>query len=92
MGWNHRDYFGSPSPYLSYKDPQCTNGTVGNTAATDPKGFNLAAPTNCTLLGLGQVVPAGTPGRSHPTTARPRFCRCSRIHCLDIRAISERSR
>ena len=30
-------YFGSPSPYLSFIDPQCTNGTVGNTSATDPE-------------------------------------------------------
>ena len=38
------------------------NGTVGNTSNTDPGGFNLASSTNCTLLGLGKVVPAGTPG------------------------------
>ena len=59
-GTNTGTYFGSPSPYLTYKDPQCTNGTVAGVAAGDPGSFNLS--TNCTLLGLGQVVPTGTPG------------------------------
>ncbi len=64
-------YFGSPNPYSLYVDPQCTNtslvqGTPTSTASADPGGFNLATGTggtsNCTLRGLGQIVPAGTPG------------------------------
>jgi len=57
---NSGNYFGTPTPYLSFKDPQCTNGTVGITTTSDPNGFNLA--NNCTLLGLGKVVPTGTAG------------------------------
>jgi hypothetical protein len=52
-------FFGSPSPYVSFKDPQCANGTVANDAG-DPGGFNLL--NSCTLLGLAQIVPTGTPG------------------------------
>ena len=64
-------YFGSPAPYSLYVDPQCTNtslvqGAPTSTATADPGGFNLAtgagASSSCTLRGLGQVVPAGTPG------------------------------
>jgi hypothetical protein len=53
------NYFGDPSPYRAFADPQCTNN-VGNTTSTDPGGFNLQG--NCTLQGLGKVVAAGTPG------------------------------
>ena len=62
VGNNIASYFGGVNPYLSYKDPQCTSGTlVANTLTTDPGGtFNLQA--SCTLLGLGKVVPTGTPG------------------------------
>jgi hypothetical protein len=49
-------YFGSPTPYISFADPQCAS-RVG---ATDANGFSLQA--NCTLTGLAQIVPAGTPG------------------------------
>ncbi len=60
--WNGNtgNYFGAGTPYLSFVDPQCTNGTVGITTASDPGNFNLSA--NCTLQGLGKVVPTGTPG------------------------------
>lgn len=63
--WNgvNGNYFGSTSPYVSYVDPQCTNGTV--TTTTDANGFALnpqTGTTNCTLRALGQVVPAGTAG------------------------------
>jgi len=56
-------YFGSPSPYASFKDPQCINGTVATTP--DGNGFTLSpttGATSCTLTGLGEIVPAGTPG------------------------------
>jgi len=53
---NSGNYFGSPSPYATFVDPQCTN-RVG---ATDSMGTNLQ--TSCTLRGMGEVVPAGTPG------------------------------
>jgi hypothetical protein len=58
VSWNGTSgsYFGGTSPYASYTDPQCTN----NVAATDELGTNLQ--TNCTLRGLGKIVPAGTPG------------------------------
>src|SRR5207244_4403389 len=65
------NYFGSPSPYSLFVDPQCTNtslvqGAPTSTATADPAGFNLftgsGATSNCTLRGLGQIVPAGTPG------------------------------
>jgi hypothetical protein len=64
-------YFGSPAPYSLYVDPQCTNtslvqGAPTSTATADPGGFNLftgsGTTSNCTLRGLGKVVPAGTPG------------------------------
>ncbi len=55
-GANQGYYFGSPSPYVSFKDPQCTN----NVGATDSLGLNLQA--NCTLTGLALIVPAGTAG------------------------------
>jgi hypothetical protein len=60
---NTGSYFGSPSPYASFKDPQCTDGTVATTP--DANGFTLSpasGATSCTLTGLGQIVPAGTPG------------------------------
>jgi len=44
--------------YIAFKDPQCTNGTVG---VTDTLGRDLAG-TNCTLTGLGLIVPVGTAG------------------------------
>jgi len=50
------NYFGSPSPYATYVDPQCTN----NVGGPDAMGTNLQ--TSCTLRGLGEIVPAGTPG------------------------------
>jgi hypothetical protein len=56
-------YFGSPSPYVSFKDPQCINGTVATTP--DGNGFTLSpatGTTSCTLTGLGEIVPAGTSG------------------------------
>lgn len=49
------NFFGDPSPYTTFKDPQCTNN-VG----TDTLGFDLRA--NCTLTALAKIVPAGTPG------------------------------
>jgi hypothetical protein len=49
------NFVGNPSPYVSFKDPQCANN-VG----VDSLGFNLQA--NCTLTGLAKIVPAGTPG------------------------------
>jgi hypothetical protein len=49
------NFVGNPSPYGSFKDPQCTNN-VG----VDSLGFDLRA--NCTLTGLAKIVPAGTPG------------------------------
>jgi len=49
-------YFGNPSPYVAFDDPQCTN----NVGATDSMGYNLQA--NCTLTGLALISPAGTPG------------------------------
>jgi len=60
---NTGSYFGSPSPYASFKDPQCTDGTVATTP--DANGFTLSpasGATSCTLTGLGKIVPAGTPG------------------------------
>ena len=48
--------FGSPSPFITYTDPQCTN----NVGATDSMGFNLQS--SCTLRGLAHVVPVGTAG------------------------------
>ncbi len=48
--------YGFPSPYVTFKDPQC----LKSVAATDSMGFNLQS--NCTLNGLALVAPAGTPG------------------------------
>jgi hypothetical protein len=50
------NYFGSPNPYATYVDPQCTN----NVGGPDAMGTNLQ--TSCTLRGLGEIVPAGTAG------------------------------
>jgi len=61
-------YVGNPIPYGTYTDPQCAPGTpyVGG---NDRNGFNLLAVsattgalTNCTLVGFGKIVTAGTPG------------------------------
>jgi hypothetical protein len=58
VSWNgdFGSYFGDPSPYATFQDPQCTQ-RVG---ATDANGFNLQA--NCTLRGLAKIVPDGTAG------------------------------
>jgi hypothetical protein len=48
--------YGSPSPFITFADPQCAN----NVGATDSMGFSLQG--SCTLRGLAQVVPEGTPG------------------------------
>jgi hypothetical protein len=53
---NSGTVFGSPSPYVTFSDPQCTN----NVGATDGMGFNLRS--SCTLRGLAAIVPAGTTG------------------------------
>jgi len=57
-GPNHATgtYFGYPSPYAVFPDPQCTN----NVGVADSMGLNLQ--TNCTLNALALVVPAGTTG------------------------------
>jgi len=55
-GGTSGNYFGSPIPYATYVDPQCTN----NVGGPDAMGTNLQ--TSCTLRGLGEVVAAGTPG------------------------------
>jgi hypothetical protein len=59
VSWNGTpsgNYFGSPNPYATYVDPQCTN----NVGGPDAMGTNLQ--TSCTLRGLGEIVPAGTTG------------------------------
>jgi carboxypeptidase family protein/TonB-dependent receptor-like protein len=49
-------FFGADSPYIPFKDPQCTQSVSG----VDALGTNLQ--TSCTLQALGKVVPQGTPG------------------------------
>jgi hypothetical protein len=54
-------YTGNPTPYATYTDPQCATGSPV-VAGVDKNNFNLVAPANCTLVGFGKIVPAGTPG------------------------------
>ena len=49
-------FFGSPSPFASFTDPQCAERVGG----ADAHNFNLQG--NCSLLGLAHVVKEGTPG------------------------------
>jgi hypothetical protein len=49
-------FFGSPSPFASFADPQCSERVGGS----DAHNFNLQG--NCSLLGLARVVEEGTPG------------------------------
>jgi len=49
-------FFGSPSPFASFTDPQCAERVGG----ADAHNFNLRG--NCSLLGLAHVVKEGTPG------------------------------
>ncbi len=61
------NYFGGDtSPYATYRDPQCGSSAV---MQIEPiTGVFFGAPTSgtntsqCTLNGLGKIVPAGTPG------------------------------
>jgi hypothetical protein len=52
---NSGTIFGTPSPYVTFRDPQCAY--VGT---ADSMGLNLQA--SCVLNGLAAVAPAGTPG------------------------------
>jgi hypothetical protein len=63
---NNGSYFGSPSQYQLFNDPQCADPNAvqqapTSTATADSGGFFLAN-ISCTLRGLGQIVPAGTAG------------------------------
>ncbi len=55
-GW----LYGYPSPYVSFKDPQCTNLVANGPIPSNPDGYNFG--TNCTLTGLAQITSADTPG------------------------------
>jgi hypothetical protein len=52
---NSGTIFGYPSPFVTFRDPQCAN-----IPTADSMGFNLQ--TSCVLNGLAAVAPAGTPG------------------------------
>ena len=52
-------WYGTPSPFVSVRDPQCASSLVGT---ADSMGYNLQA--NCTLDALGIIVPEGTQGAS----------------------------
>jgi hypothetical protein len=62
-------YFGSPNPFISIDDPQCTN--VGN--VVDSQGYNLfnSSDGNCTLNATALRNPDGTPGQIVFQTPRP---------------------
>jgi hypothetical protein len=53
---NSGTIYGSPNPYITYRDPQC----FSKVGALDSMGLNLQS--NCTLNGLAAVAPEGTPG------------------------------
>jgi len=57
-------WYGTPSPFVSVRDPQCASPLVG---ATDSMGFNLQAV--CNLNALGLIVPAGTAGANTIATS-----------------------
>ena len=62
-------YFGSPSPYMTVDDPQCSS--VGN--VVDSQGYNLfnASDNNCTLNALAVRNADGTPGQIIFQTPQP---------------------
>ncbi len=62
-------YFGSPNPFVSIDDPQCSS--VGN--VVDSQGYNLFDPANnnCTINALALANPDGTPGQIVFQTPRP---------------------
>jgi hypothetical protein len=57
-------FFGTNSPYVPFKDPQCTNLVT----AADANGTNLQ--TSCTLQALGKIVPQGTANAVQLTDGR----------------------
>jgi hypothetical protein len=56
-GNNSGTVYGFPSPYVPFRDPQCTE----NVGAIDSTGF-ATFQNSCTLNGLAIVVPQGTEG------------------------------
>jgi hypothetical protein len=58
-GQRQGSWYGTPSPFVSVRDPQCTSALV---VQTDSMGYNFGG--NCELESLGIIVPAGTPGSS----------------------------
>jgi len=54
---NSGTVYGYPSPYVPFRDPQCTN----NVAAIDSTGFSTFQ-NSCTLNGLAKVANQGDPG------------------------------
>ena len=62
-------YFGSPNPFISIDDPQCTS--VGN--VVDSQGYNLfnSSDGNCTLNATALRNSDGTPGQIVFQTPRP---------------------
>jgi len=55
-------YTGNPIPYATYTDPQCATGSSVVATNADKNNFILGSAANCTLVGFGKIVPAGTPG------------------------------
>jgi hypothetical protein len=62
-------YFGSPNPYISIDDPQCSN--VGN--VVDSQGYNLfnTDDANCTLNAIALRNPDGSAGQLIFQTPQP---------------------
>ncbi len=83
------NYFGSPSPYATFVDPQCTNerslGSGCQWFHPEPSYGYHKLHTD----GVGRNCSGGY-GRLDCRSRRPlRFCPFSRIHCRDTRATCE---
>ena len=53
-------YYGSPSPFIGVRDPQCSDPTV--VSQGDRMGSNLGSTTNCLMTALAKRNPDGTAG------------------------------
>jgi hypothetical protein len=53
-------YYGSPSPFIGVRDPQCLNPSI--VTAGDKMGTSLAGTTTCLMTALAKRNPDGTAG------------------------------